>query len=77
MRVSRSQSTAGSIYRIYRSTDDFVTQMQSLVPFLRADRYDILIGGTSGEPHVALTIGPLDAETDAEFRSRIAQFLDK
>ena len=77
MRVSCSRSTAGSTYRIYRSDDNFVAQMQRLVPFLRADRYDILIGGTDGEPHVALTIGPLDAETDAEFRPRVAQFLDK
>jgi len=77
MRVSCTASPMGSTYRIYRSDDGFVSQMRRLIPFLQADRYDILIGGTDNEPDVVLTIGPLDAETDAEFRRRVAQFLDK
>ncbi|MCK9686973.1 hypothetical protein [Scleromatobacter humisilvae] len=77
MRVSHTPSPMGSTYRIYRSGDNFVAQMRRLVPFLRADRYDILIGGTDSEPDVVLTIGPLDAATDAEFRQRVVQFLDK
>jgi hypothetical protein len=66
----------GSTYRIYRSDDNFVSQIRRLVPFLQVDRYDVLIGGTASEPNVVLTIGPLDAETDAEFRQRVIQYLD-
>ena len=77
MRVSCILSPTGSTHRIYRSDDNFVVQMRRLVPFLQADRYDVLIGGTDSEPDVVLTIGPLDAETDAEFRQRVVQYLDK
>lgn len=77
MRVSHTVSPKGSTYRIYRSDDDFVSQIKRLVPFLQADRYDVLIGGTDSEPTVVLTIGPLDAATDAEFRERVMQYLDK
>ncbi len=77
MRVSCILSPTGSTYRIYRSDDNFVAQMRRLVPFLQADRYDVLIGGTDSEPDVVLTIGPLDAATDAEFRQRVVQYLDK
>ena len=76
MRVSRTLSPMGSTYRIYRSDDDFVSQMRRLIPYLQVDRYDVLIGGTSSEPDVVLTIGPLDAATDAEFRQRVVQYLD-
>jgi hypothetical protein len=77
MRVSCTSSPLGSTYRIYRADDNFVAQMRRLIPFLRTDRYDVLIGGTDNEPNVVLTIGPLDAETDAEFRQRVVQFLDE
>ena len=77
MRVLCTQLAAGSIYRIYRSDDNFVAQMKRLAPFLQADRYDVLIGGTDEEPNVVLTIGPLDAATDAEFRECVVQYLDK
>ena len=76
MRVSRTLSPMGSTYRIYRSDDNFVSQMRRLIPYLQVDRYDVLIGGTSSEPDVVLTIGPLDAATDAEFRQRVVQYLD-
>ena len=77
MRVSCTPSALGSTYRIYRSDDNFVSQMKRLVPFLQADRYDVLIGGSDSEPDVVLTIGPLDAASDAEFRQRVVQYLDK
>jgi hypothetical protein len=77
VRVSHSLSPRGSTYRIYRSDDNFVSQMKRLVPFLQADRYDVLIGGTDSEPDVVLTIGPIDAETDVEFRQRVLQYLDE
>ena len=76
MRVSNTLSPMGSIYRIYRSDDDFVSQIKRLVPLLQADRYDVLIGGTDSEPNVVLTIGPLDAATDAEFRQRVVQYIE-
>jgi hypothetical protein len=76
VRVSLTSSPVGSTYRIYRSDDNFVSQIRRLVPFLQVDRYDVLIGGTAAEPNVVLTIGPLDAETDAEFRQRVGQLLD-
>ena len=76
MRVSRTLSPMGSIYRIYRSDDNFASQMRRLIPYLQADRYDVLIGGTDSEPDVVLTIGPLDATIDAEFRQRVVQYLD-
>ncbi len=77
MRVSCTQLALGSIYRIYRSDDNFVEQMRRLVPFLQIDRYDVLIGGSDDEPNVVLTIGPLDAATDAEFRQCVVQYLDR
>ena len=77
MRVSCTPSPMGATYRVYRSDDNFVAQMRRLIPFLQADRYDVLIGGTDNEPNVVLTIGPLDAETDAEFRQRVVQFLEE
>ena len=76
MRVSRTLSPMGSIYRIYRSDDNFASQMRRLIPYLQADRYDVLIGGTDSEPDIVLTIGPPDATTDAEFRQRVVQYLD-
>ena len=77
MRVSSTRSALGSTYRIYRSDDNFVAQMKRLIPFLRTDRYDVLIGGSDSEPDVVLTIGPLDDEMDAEFRQRVVQYLDR
>jgi hypothetical protein len=77
MRVSCTRSGLGSTYRIYRSDDDFVVQMRRLVPLLRADQYDVLIGGTGEEPNVILTIGPLDDARDAVFRQSVEQYLDK
>lgn len=77
MRVSCTQLALGSIYRIYRSDDNFVEQMRRLVPFLQIDRYDVLIGGSDDEPNVVLTIGPIDATTDAEFRQCVVQYLDR
>lgn len=76
MRVSNTFSPMGSTYRIYRSDDNFIAQMKRLVPYLQVDRYDVLIGATAGEPNVVLTIGPLDAASDAEFRPRVVQYLD-
>ena len=75
MRVSNTLSPMGSTYRIYRSDDNFVTQMRRLVPFLQVDRYDVLVGGTAAEPNVVLTIGPMDEATDAEFRQRVGPYL--
>jgi hypothetical protein len=77
MRVSCTRSGLGSTYRIYRSDDDFVGQMQRLAPLLHADEYDVLIGGTDSEPGVVLTIGPLDEAGDAAFRPSVVQYLDK
>ena len=77
MRVSCSRSALGATYRIYRSDDNFVAQMKRLIPFLQTDRYDVLIGGSDSEPDVVLTIGPLDADMDAEFRQRVVQYLDR
>jgi hypothetical protein len=77
MRVSCTRSGLGSTYRIYRSDDDFVVQMKRLAPLLHADQYDVLIGGTDGEPGVVLTIGPLDEAGDAAFRQSVVQYLDK
>ncbi len=77
MRVSCTQSSTGSTYRIYRSSNDFVAQMKRLIPFLQADRCDVLIGGTDSEPDVVLTVVPRDAQTDAEFRRRVVQYLDR
>lgn len=77
MRVSCIQSAMGPTYRIYRSDDNFVAQMKRLIPFLHADHYDVLIGGTDCEPDVVLTIGPLDPASDALFRQRVVQYLDK
>jgi hypothetical protein len=75
MRVSNTLSPMGSTYRIYRSDDNFVSQMKRLVPFLQVDRYDILVGGTPAEPNVVLTIGPMDEAADAEFRQRVGPYL--
>ena len=77
MRVSWTRSALGSTYRIYRSDDNFVAQMQRLIPFLQTDRYDVLIGGSDSEPDVVLTIGPLDDEMDTAFRQRVVQYLDR
>lgn len=76
MRVSNTLSPSGSTYRIYRSDDDFISQVRRLVPYLQVDRYDVLVGGTASEPNVVLTIGPLDEASDAEFRPRVVQYLD-
>lgn len=77
MRVSCTASPLGATYRVYRTDDNFASQMKRLLPLLQAERYDILIGGIDNEPNVVLTIGPLDAETDADFRQRVVQFLDE
>ena len=75
MRVSNTLSPMGSTYRIYRSDDNFISQMKRLVPYLQVDRYDVLIGATASEPNVVLTIGPMDEAADAEFRQRVGQYL--
>lgn len=77
MRVSCTPTAAGTIYRVYRTDDDFAAQMKRLVPFLLADQFDVLIGGTDDEPDVVLTIGPLDAARDAQFRECVQQYLPR
>jgi hypothetical protein len=49
--------------------------MKCLIPFLQADQYDVLIGGTDDEPIVALTMGPLDAAREVVFRQCVANCL--
>ena len=64
-------------YRVHRTGDDFAAQVKRLIPFLHADQYDVLIGGTDHEPDVVLTIGPLTADKDAVFRECVVQYLDR
>jgi hypothetical protein len=77
MRLSCTRSATGMTYRVYRTDDNFAAQMKRLVPFLLDDQFDVLIGGADDEPHVVLTIRPLDDARDAEFRECVAQYLPR
>jgi len=76
MRVTCTMSPKGPIYRLYRSSDAFVTEMRSLIPFLHQADCDLSVGGSEDDPSVVLIVGPLSAELDKSFRQRIARFLE-
>ena len=76
MRVTRTMSTKGPIYRLYRSSDAFVAEMRSLIPFLHKAGCDISVGGSEDDPSVVMIVGPLSASLDAAFRRRIERFLE-
>ena len=75
MRIVSSQQPGGNVYRIYRGDDQFVSDMQRLIPFLNGCAGAVFIGGTDGDPDVVLTVGPLDPETDAAFQKRVGKHL--
>ena len=71
MRIICSQGSAGNVYRIYRKDAHFVAELQRIIPFLNACAGSVLIGGGTGDSGVILTVGPLDADTDAAFQKRV------
>ena len=75
MRVTRTMSKRGPIYRLYRSSDAFVAEMRSLIPFLHQAGCDLSVGGSEDDPSVVLIVGPLSPALDESFRQRIARFL--
>ncbi len=75
MRVTCTMSPKGPVYRLYRSSDAFVAEMRSLIPFLHQAGCDLSVGGSEDDPSVVLIVGPLSAALDASFRQRIARFL--
>lgn len=75
MRITCSQGSAGNIYRIYRKDDHFVSELQRIIPFLNECAGSVLIGGSNHDSGVVLTVGPLDADTDAAFQKRVGKRL--
>jgi hypothetical protein len=75
MRIVSTQAQGGNVYRIYRGDAQFIYDMQRLIPFLNECAGAVLIGGTDADPDVVLTVGPLDADTDAAFQKRVAKHL--
>ena len=75
MRIVSTQAPGGNVYRIYRGNAEFIHDMQRLIPFLNECAGVVLIGGTDADPDVILTVGPLDADTDAAFQKRVAKHL--
>lgn len=75
MRIVSSEGPKGNVYRIYRTDGQFVSDLQRLIPFLNECSGSVLIGGTDTDPDVVLTVGPLDADTDAAFQKRVAKHL--
>jgi hypothetical protein len=75
MRVTRSTSEEGAIYRLYRSDDAFVQEMRALIPFLHQADCDLAVGGTEGDPHVVLIVGPLTEMLDEAFQRRVKRYL--
>ena len=75
MRIICSQGSAGNVYRIYREDAHFVAELQRIIPFLNECAGSVLIGGSTGDSGVILTVGPLDADTDAAFQRRLGKRL--
>jgi len=76
MRVTCQTSAEGAIYRLYRSNDQFVAEMRSLIPFLHESDCEVSVGGTAEDPHVVLIVGPLSATMDEAFRERVRRFME-
>jgi hypothetical protein len=75
MRIICSQGPAGNVYRIYREDAYFVAELQRIIPFLNECAGSVLIGGGTGDSGVVLTVGPLDADTDAAFQKHVGKRL--
>jgi len=75
MRITCSRGSAGNIYRIYRKDDHFISELQRIIPFLNECAGSVLIGGSHQDSGVVLTVGPLDADTDAAFQKRVGERL--
>ena len=75
MRIVSNASPGGNIYRIYRADDDFVADMQRLIPFLNEFAELVFIGGDDADTDVVLTVGPLAPEVDAAFQKRVSRHL--
>jgi hypothetical protein len=73
MRIVCSQGSAGNVYRIYREDAHFLAELQRIIPFLNECAGAVLIGGSTGDSGVVLTVGPLDADTDAAFQKRLGK----
>jgi len=73
MRIICSQGPAGNVYRIYRKDADFVAELRRIIPFLNECAGSVLIGGGTGGSGAVLTVGPLDADTDAAFQMRVGK----
>jgi hypothetical protein len=76
MRVVHCRLPTGDVYKIYRSGDDFLPEMRRLIPFIYQCAAHVYIGGTDEDPDVIITVGPLDAATDAAFRRRVGSHLE-
>jgi len=73
LRITCSQGSAGNVYRIYRKDAHFIAELQRIIPFLNECAGSVLIGGSTGDSGVVLTVGPLDADTDAAFQERVGK----
>lgn len=75
MRIICCQGSAGNVYRIYRKDAHFIAELKRIIPFLNECAGSVLIGGGTGDSGVVLTVGPLDADTDAAFQKRVGERL--
>ncbi len=72
MRIVRTESPQGRVYRIYRASEGFVAEVRHLIPFLVQSRIAVLFGGSEEEPGLVMTLGPLDPMADHAFNARLA-----
>jgi hypothetical protein len=70
MLITCSSTAKGSIYRFYRSDENFFIDLKPLVPLLLASDADVVVGSEDGDPGLMLTVGPMKGKAEAEFLRR-------
>ncbi len=75
MRITRTATGRGNVYRFYRIDDQFCVDLKALIPILLECQGDLLVGEEDFDVSLLLTPGPLNAEAEGELLRRARRHL--
>ena len=76
MRITCTATSRGNVYHFYRNSDDFYRELKPLIPLLIKADGDVLVGSDDEtDPALLLSVGPMEAEVEAELLRRARRFL--
>lgn len=76
MRITRTATRRGNVYRFYKDNDNFYRDLRPLIPVIMAAEGDVLLGEEDdSDTSLLITAGPLSSDGEAELLRRAKRFL--